>query len=195
MRQLMIVLLAGVGGLLSITSPASSKEPTHAVLENAAQLSHAPAGQRVTVAWTLDTPARFPEPEYTRSMRSPTAMGIYVRVRGRADSAPLTVAGRPADPATRGYPRGRYVAELTVPPGGLSAIEIGVRQWWAKPGGAPILREDPIAVSNDPLAGVGAAAARGVGGGPSWGMLVGVIGGLVLLLGAVEAQRARRTLA
>jgi hypothetical protein len=190
----MIVLLAGITTLLSVTSPAASKEPTHAVLENAAQLSHALAGQRVTVAWTLDTPARFPEPEYTRSMRS-TALGIYVRVRGRADSAPLTAAGRPADPATRGYPRGRYVAELTVPPGGLSAIEIGVRQRWAKPGGAPILREDPIAVSNDPFAAVGPPAGRGVGEGPPWGMLVGGIGGLALLLGAVQAQRSRRTLA
>jgi hypothetical protein len=191
---LVLVLLAGISGSLSITSSAASKEPTHAVLQNAAQLSQAPAGQRVTVAWTLDTPARFPEPDYVRSMRS-TAMGVYVRVRGRAGSAPLTAAGRPADPATRGYPRGRYVAELTVPPGGLSAIEIGVRQSWAKAGRSPILREDPIAISNDPFAGAAPAAAGGVGEGPSWGMLVGGIGGLVLLLGAVQAQRSRRTLA
>ena len=192
-RPLIVALLTGITGFLSITSSATSKEPTHAVLENAAQLSQAPAGQRVTVAWTLDTPARFPEPEYTRSMRPP-AMSIYVRVRGRAASAPLTAAGHPADPATRGYPRGRYVAELTVPPGGLSAIEIGVRQSWTKAGRSPILREDPIAVSNDPFAGV-APAAHGAGEGPSWGLLAGGIGALALLLAAVQAQRSRHTLA
>jgi hypothetical protein len=190
----MIALLAGITGFLSITSPATTKEPTHAVLENAAQLLRASAGQRLTVVWTMDTPARFPVSEYTRSMRS-TGVGVYVRVSGRAGGAPLTAAGRPADPATPGYPPGRYIATLTVPPGGLSAIEIGVRQSWETPGRPPILREDPIAIGNDPFAGAAPAAAPDGGAGAPWGTLLAGVGALALLLGAVQARRPRRTVA
>ncbi len=189
-----IALLASAACSLSMIAPAAAKAPTHAVLENPGRLAQATAGQRIPVIWTLDTAARLRTPPGHDSAL-PRGFGGYLRARGADGTAPLTVAARPAAAGVRGYPAGRYLAELTVPRGGVSSIEIGVRATYATDRG-PFFAEDPIAIGNDPFAHARGTAGIGAdpGRGPPWGVFGAVLAGLALLA-AGRALSARRAVA
>ncbi len=191
-RSTIALALALAACYAAVAAPAPAKAPTHAVLEDPTQLAQAAAGERIALMWTLDTPARLRTPPGADSA-VPHDFGVYVRAHGAAGTAPLTVAGRPAATHARGYPRGRYVAALTVPPGGVSAIEIGVRGTYGT-GPSAIRTEDPIAIGNDPIADVPAGAHVGGDSGPGvpWGVFAAALGGLGLLLGAGRGLSARR---
>jgi len=168
---------------------AYSKGITRATLENPVQLKRAVAGEHVRIAWTLNEAAQLPIPAYAEwvQMRS---LGLYLRVRGAAGGPLQKVPARSTSGAA-GYPAGRYVADVTVPAGGIASIALDVEGLRSAQGDAPVRAEIPpasIPITNDPFE----ATSADVGGNTPWGALAGGLAvALILLLTAYRRMHPR----
>ena len=152
-RRRFVALIAALGCALLAATPAAGKDGVRATLENPGQLSQAAAGERVRVAWTLGSAAQGPALATPGRIapRGFGASGVYVRIRGASGAAPQVVSARPGSPA------GRYVADVTIPEGGISSIAIGLEGYRYVRGQAPARADVLFAIDNDPFA-VGSAA-------------------------------------
>ena len=119
-------------------------------------------GEPLRVAWTLGF-------DDAGTRRPFNAIGVFVRLRGAGRASTIGFATPTA------HADGRYDAEVAVPPGGIGAVEIGLR------GTTDVL----FPLRNDPL------VAGGGRGRPSL-LLLGPPAALALLLIALAAVRRRR---
>ncbi len=180
------LLLAAAGLILAAApaAPARAKQQTHARLANAAQLRAAAPGTHVQVAWTLDGPARLPVADHARIR----GMAVYALVTAAGGGAVTKVAARPATPGTPGLPAGPYVADVTVPAGGIGAIALDVEATGSStataPAGIPIDNAFTAAVPGGDRA-----------DGPPWAALAAGLAAFAALLAAHAARAARRPLA
>jgi hypothetical protein len=103
-------LIATVVCSLLVAAPAAGKEGVSARLEDPQSLA-APPGATVTVAWTLT----YREGATRRPFG---AGGVFVRLLSASGAEPTKARGS--------GPAGRYVAEVTVPEGGIGGIQFGL---------------------------------------------------------------------
>lgn len=133
-------LTALAASLLCVLLGASvvvGKEGVRATLETPAAIDAAP-GQTTTIAWTLRS--------IEGGERHPfTASGVFVRLLSASGGEPTKAVG------TEG-PLGRYVAEVTVPEGGISRIKFGLEGTRMYPGGRTEDADVYFPIDNDPLA-------------------------------------------
>jgi hypothetical protein len=183
MRRLRVLIVSGLIVAAFPAAPAAAKEQTHARLTNAAQLRGAAPGARVRVAWTLDGPARLPIPGHARIH----GMAVYALVTAASGGTVTKVAARPATPGTPGLPAGAYVADVTVPAGGIHAIAIDVEAV-----GSTAIAPSAIPIDNPFTADAPGAAP---GSGPPWAVLAAGLAAFAALLAAYAARTARRPLA
>lgn len=108
MKFVVVVL---VSLMVVVPATALAKEGVVAHLENPSVLD-APAGNKVTLVWTL------------RAAKQPfEAQGVYVRLLGRAGT---TSTG---DAVEAGSGSGRYRARVAIPRGGVAAVVIRLKGW------------------------------------------------------------------
>jgi hypothetical protein len=167
MRRVSAALLATLICVLAGSTAAHAKRPVHATLTNPAELQHAAAGERVRVAWTQNGPAQLPVSDDS-DVRAPA---VYVTLRGAAPGPPLKVPARPAAVDPQRLAAARYVADATVPAGGIASLQITVEGLRSRPGEPPVaanvvpremlIVNDPFAVSGHDGAGGGAPVPRG----------------------------------
>ncbi|MGI8714528.1 MAG: hypothetical protein ACR2NR_15405 [Solirubrobacteraceae bacterium] len=151
MRRVQVLLIAGLTCILVAAASAYGKGDVRATLENPAQLQRASPGERVRMAWTLSEAPQLP------SLRTPGgvaprpfgASGVYVRVRGAAGATPKIFAATSASDARP--QSGRYVADLTVPAGGITAIAIGLKGFRGLPGQTSTRADIFFSIANDPF--------------------------------------------
>ncbi len=187
-----IVALATLAGLCA---PASGKSPSQVTLERPALLTHAVAGAPIRIAWSQNGPAQLPVPETAQA--AVRSIGVYVTLRGQAAGRTVKVAARPADPDARGLPAGRYIADATVPAGGIAALAVTVEGLRSRPGAPPVpaseVAPSAMAVTNAPSFSLDAGSGDS-GEAVPWSILVLGLGALTLLFGAYRV-RAGRTFA
>jgi len=176
-------LAAAVAVALAAVAGAAAKEGVQATLELPTALQGAP-GETIAVGWTLggvDGGERYPF----------NAEGIFVRLLDASGGEPVTAF------AEQG-PIGHYVAEATLPAGGLGGVEIGLLGTVER-NGASEPSEVLFPIVNDPFQeGAAEAGAPGVtpsppaGGSavPVWAIALGAAGGVLCLL-AVARFAAR----
>ncbi len=179
MRRARAVTLATLAGTVLAAAPAAAKPQTHARLDNAAQVRAAAPGERVRIAWTLDGAAQLPIPAAMEHARV-RGFGVFVSARG-VDGAIAKVPARPARPGTPGFPAGPYVAELTVPQGGIESLAISVEAAQIRPAVVPIDNPFPAATGADAT--------------PPPGLVAALLAAFALLVATVAARTARRPLA
>ncbi|HLB04316.1 MAG TPA: hypothetical protein VJK66_04800 [Gaiellaceae bacterium] len=176
------VLFAAAALALVALAPAAAKEGVQATLDSPAALRGAP-GDTISVGWTLggiDGGERY----------AFNAEGIFLRLLDASGGEPVTAF------AEQG-PIGHYVAEATLPAGGLGGVQIGLlgtveRDGVSKPS------EVFFPVVNDPFreeasrAGAPASAAPSGGSAfPAWAIALAAAGGALALLAAARlAARA-----
>jgi len=175
-RRRFVALIAALGCALLAATPAAGKDGVRATLENPGQLSQAAAGERVRVAWTLGSAAQGPALATPGRIapRGFGASGVYVRIRRASGAAPQVVSARPGSPA------GRYVADVTIPEGGISSIAIGLEGYRYVRGQAPARADVLFAIDNDPFA----AGSTTDGVSAPWlapAAVLGMLGGLAVL--------------
>lgn len=184
--QLPALLAAPAAAVLLILAAAPTalaKEGVEARLETPLPLPGSP-GQKVSVAWTLG----YLDEEGNR--RPFNAMGIFVRLLSASGGAPsMTFAGQ--------GPLGHYVAEVTVPEGGVGGIEIGIRGTQcilgecAPSGGLFRLENGPLPTS--PVAADPPREPDARGSFPTWLILISSLSlASMVALGALGAVLRRR---
>ena len=114
MRLLGIVVVAVCIAAAVAALPAGAKEGVRAVLEKPVNLATAPS-ERMRIEWRL----------LDEQGRPFGAAGIYLRV-SRCGGSPRMVSAR-----NRG--RGRYVASVHVPAGGIRKLLVGLKGWRITP--------------------------------------------------------------
>ena len=163
--------IAHVAALLGAVAPpaASAKEGVRATLADPAALAHARPGARVPITFELADAGGHPF----------GGGGIYLRLRG--------ARGTVLDIPTQDAGRGRYVAMVTVPAGGVAAVTVGLPGWRFATGQRPVRADMVFGVTNF------AAAPRRPpdATAPSWALLAAGAGAGVVALVAV--RRRRRT--
>lgn len=195
MRRFWAAPIIALAALAGLCSPASGKSPSQVTLERPGLLTHAVAGERITIAWSQDGPAQLPVPDTAQT--AVRSLGVYVTLRGHAAGRTVKVVAHPADRDARGLPAGRYVAAATVPAGGIAALAVTVEGLRSRPGGPPVpasgVAPSELAITNAP------SFALSTGGGASgetvpWSILVLVLGlglgALTLLFGARRVRAA-----
>src|SRR5687767_2498850 len=111
-RQRACALAGAVALCVLLAVPeALAKEGVRAKLDTAAPL-HAKSGQTIRLAWSLSYSDRGVRRHFGAS-------GVFVRLLSASGGRPVKVAGT-------GGRLGRYVAEVTVPEGGIGGIRIGL---------------------------------------------------------------------
>lgn len=164
-------LIACLACVLLTVPAAQAKDGVRATLDRPERLRDAAAGERLAVAWKLTDAAG----------QSFGADAINLRVRHAADGATRVVAARDG-----GGP-GLYVADLTIPAGGLDSIAVGLEGMRMVPGRPPARADMIFPVVNDPLgAARGGEAAR-----PSWGALAVILAMAGLVAAACAGLRNR----
>jgi hypothetical protein len=154
------------------------KEGVRARLETPAALEAAP-GQTTTIAWTLAW-------RDERGKRHPFgAGGVFVRL--------LSAGGETVKAVGTEGPRGRFVADVAVPEGGIGEIEIGLEGTTMYADGRTQDADVYFPVDNNPLA----APAGDPGPGasqmsPIWLAAGGALVALVALLATRRALASRR---
>ena len=152
-----IVLGTALIALVLATS-AAAKEGVTARLTTDVPLDAAP-GDTFRMAWTLQLPDGQPF----------SALPVFVRLHG-ADGASTTAIAD--EEAGGGYGSGEYVAQVTVPRGGIERIQIGLRG--SSEGFFPI---------ENPPEGLAAADKTSGSGGTRWTTpIIVVLGAAVLVL-------------
>ena len=126
MRRLQVLLIVGLACIAVGATSAYGKGDVRATLENPAQLQRAAPGERIRIVWMLTEAPQLPSLTTPGGVapRPFGASGVYIRVRGAAGTAPRTFAAASASRA--GVRSGRYVADVTVPTGGITGITIGL---------------------------------------------------------------------
>jgi len=179
MRRLCVPLIVSVSCVLVTAACAYGKGNVHATLEDPAQLQHAAGGERIRITWTL----REPPPGGERAVaRAFGASGVYVRLRGAVDSAGQTVRARSAGSA------GRYVAQVTIPEGGISSIAIGLEGFRYVQGTAPARADVFFSIDNDPFISTSTDAEATA----PWGPLAAGLAALGMLLAGYRMLGRRR---
>lgn len=168
---------AGVLCVLLGAPAAAGKEGVRARLETPAAVAAAP-GQTTTIAWTLGST----EP----GERHPfTASGVFVRLLSASGGEPVQAIGIEG-------PMGRYVANVTVPEGGIDSIKIGLQGTRMYPGGRTEDADVYFPLDNDPLARRAGTPAPGVSQmSPIWLAAGGAIFALGGLLGTRRVFTSR----
>ncbi len=196
MRRLQVLLMVGPTCILVAAGSAYGKGEVRATLENPAQLQRAAPGERVRIAWTLTEAPQLPSLTTPGGVapRSFGASGVYIRVRGSAGATPKTFAASSASGA--GSQSGRYVAEVTVPAGGITAIAIGLEGFRGLPGQASTTRADIFfSIANDPFTVAKApvtATSSDTRASAPWIPLAAAFAGLGVLLAGYRTMTARR---
>jgi hypothetical protein len=196
MRAFHFVLTAILAVSLATTPLAHAKGDVRATLENPSQLARAHGGEHLRIAFAMNVAPRLPilDPHGRVPPHPFGASGVYLRFTPAKGGAPVIVASAKPPPGARGYPAGRYVAAVTVPPGGIRALAIGLEGYQYVEGGPPRRSDVFFAIVNDPFA----AGARGATAHardeaiPPWGLLAGGLGVAVLLLLAYRGRGLRR---
>lgn len=194
MRRLHLLLVGSMACILIAAAPAYGKGDMRAMLENPVQLQRAAPGERVRVAWAmteaqppgLTTPGRV-------APRPFGASGVYIRVRGKAGAAPETFAATSGPLASQA---GRYVAVVTVPPGGIAAIAIGLEGYRTLPGQASTRADAFFPIANDPFTVAKASVATtssAAGASAPWIPLATGLAVLGMLLAGYRTRVRRRT--
>ncbi len=115
MRLTGILLATAVAVAVAVAAlPAAAKEGVRAVLEEPVDLT-TPPGERIRIEWRL----------LDEEGRPFDASGIYLRV-SRCGGSPRVVSAR-------GRGRGRYVARVRVPEGGIRKLLVGLKGWQITP--------------------------------------------------------------
>ena len=163
-----------------VAAPAvSAKEGVKATLTTKVPLD-APAGTRITVAWTLGYV------DESGRRRPFDAGGIFARL--------VAPSGAPAVKAYASGDRGEYRATVAVPKGGIGDIEIGLDGWVSDASGTRQV-DSPFPITNDPIpdgprdSAVGSAVSEPDGGTSPWVFVVA--GGLLLAVLAAGLLRRR----
>lgn len=174
--RILAALIAGLGCQLVAAPAAHGKDGVHATLERPEQLRHAAAGERIALAWRLSD----------ASGRPFGASGIYLRLRAAAGGGAHVVPARAAGSA------GRYVADLTIPSGGIGSLAVGLEGVRLVPGHAPVRADMLFPIANDPFVATGAQA----GAGPPWGALAVLVAlaALATLSAGYRVSSARRAI-
>jgi hypothetical protein len=188
-------LLAALACTLAATSPALAKEDVRVTLENPAALTRAHGGERVRIAFAMNVAPRLPirDPQARVPAHPFGASGVYVRLTPGAGGAPV-IASADA-PRDRGYPAGRYVADVTVPPGGIRALAIGLEGYQYVAGGPPRRDDVFFPIVNDPFAAAGRIAHAREKTNTPWGLIAGGLTAVALLGLAYRGRGARRAMA
>jgi len=178
MRSLCAALFAAVACALSAAPPALAKEGVVATLENPALLTRAQGGEHLRIAFAMNVAPRLPilDPQDRVPPHPFGASGVYVRVQPAKSGSPLIVSADP--PGDRGYPAGRYVADVTVPAGGIRSLAIGLEGYQYVERRAPRRSDVFFAMANDPFVAARAGAHARVGTSVPWGLFAG---GLVVV--------------
>ena len=148
MRTAVALLVAA--WCLAAPPVASAKGDVRARLDAPHALADAAPGSRLRVSWTLSGAPGLPEPGH-RSVaelrRAFGASGVYIAVRGDGSPARIFSAVSPGP----GYPRGRYVANVVIPRGGIAGVRIGL-DGWSFVRGQPRTEADVFfPIENDPF--------------------------------------------
>jgi hypothetical protein len=141
-----------------------------ATLERPELLRDAEPGERIAVAWKLTDGAGHPF----------GAGAIHLRVRDAA------LGGVRILPARASHGAGRYVADVTIPGGGLASVAVGLEGFRIVRGHAPVRGDMVFPVVNDPLA----AKSVEAGARPPWLALAAAA--LVAALAALARAGLRR---
>lgn len=194
MRRPCAAVVSSLACLLVAATSADGKEGVRATLEYPALLTRAAPGEHVRIAWELNEAPRLPiRGALPRERPVPFgATGVYVRVTGAAGGTPADFPARsPAHPGF-GYPRGRYVADVMVPQGGIASLTIGLEGFRYVRGEAPVRSDVFFPIDNDPFAAGRATASADAGDGlsPPWGLLAAGLAALAVLGGLLAARRA-----
>jgi hypothetical protein len=195
MRRLQVLLIVGLACTLVAAASAYGKGDVRATLENPAQLQRAAPGKRIRIAWALN------EAPQLASLTTPGgvaprpfgASGVYIRVRGAAGATPKTFAA--SSSSGPGRQSGRYVADVTVPAGGITAIAIGLEGFRGLPGQASTRADIFFSIANDPFNVARApvtATSSDTGASAPWIPLAAGFAGLGALLAAYRAMATRR---
>jgi hypothetical protein len=186
MSRLLIALVTCVLCVLLAAPAAVGKGDVQARLDTPIPLEAA-AGRTVTIGWTLSYADRAKHRSVVRSRHPFGAAGIFIQVLSASGRAPVKALGE-----ERG--RGRYVAQVTVPEGGIGGIKIGlegIRYVGGRAENAPAF----FPVVNYPLARAPTTSTRNADGGdPSaiWLAAVGALAALGLILTLRRALSSRR---
>jgi hypothetical protein len=198
MSRFLIALAAGTLFIFLAAPAAVSKEGVRARLDTPVPLEAAP-GDKITIAWTLRS--------IERGQRRPFgASGVFVRLLSASDGEPVKALGKAGS-------HGGYVAEVTVPQGGIGGIRIGlegIRYIGGRTEDADVF----FPIDNNPFAAADAAAGKArdsrtsdptPGGGQTsatWLVVAGVFAGIGAILivrrvalraGSQAASGQRRT--
>ncbi|MDQ3644706.1 MAG: hypothetical protein M3356_04265 [Actinomycetota bacterium] len=115
-----------------------------------------------------------------------TALGVFVRLLSASGGEPVQAVGIEG-------PLGRYVANVTVPEGGVDAIQIGLEGTRTYPGGRTEDADVYFPLDNDPLARRAGTPAPGASQmSPIWLAAGGAIFALGGLLGTRRVFTSRR---
>jgi hypothetical protein len=195
MRVLLATLAAALACAIVVPSLAAAKGDVRATLENPASLTRAQAGEHLRIAFAMNVAPRLPilDPENRVPPHPFGASGVYVRIAPAPGGAPVIVSADP--PGHRGYPAGRYVADVTVPPGGIRALAIGLEGYQYVEGGPPRRDDVFFAIVNDPFTAPRASAHAREQTSTPWALLAGALGAVALLLLAYRGRSARRVAA
>jgi hypothetical protein len=178
-RRSILALLAVAAAAGVAVLPAAGKEGVTATLTSSIPLD-APAGTRLTVAWTLS----FLE----NGRRQPFgANGVFVRLRS-ASGAGANEAFAP----TAAHSAGEYAATVVVPKGGIGDVVIGLMGWRSDASGTT--RGDALfPIANDPMPGPARVVSSGSGS-TTWILVLAaaVASALAVLAVASYLLRSRR---
>lgn len=195
MRRLPVLLLTGVACLLVLAASAYGKGDVRAALENPGQLQSAIPGERVRITWTLTEVPQLPSLTTPGVSAHPFgASGVYIGVRGAGGATPTIFTATSASDA--GARPGRYVADVTVPAGGIAAIAIGLEGFRTLPGQTPVRADVYFPITNDPFI-VAKAPVTGTrfdaGASAPWTPLAAGLAVLGVLLAGYRIVAPRRT--
>jgi hypothetical protein len=189
-RLLAVAFVAALACAIATPPSAAAKRDVQATLENPAALTRAQGGERVRLAFAMSTAPRLPilDPRGRVPPHPFGALGVYVRVTPSNGGAPAIVSADP--PGDRGYPAGRYVADVTVPAGGIRSLAIGLEGYQYVAGHAPRRSDVFFAIVNDPFARTSRVAHARESTSTPWGLLaVGLAAAALLLLAFPRARR------
>jgi hypothetical protein len=189
-----VILVAVVAATLAGAAPALAKDGVRATLEDPAALTRAVQGEALTIAWTLNGAPQMPVAGGERVPAHPFgASGVYVSVGSAAGGTPAVVAAHPPR-GSRGYPAGRYLADVTVPRGGIGSLAIGLEGQRIVTGHAPVRADHFFPIANDPFPANGRRAdgRDGSDDGLPWAPLGAVVLALALACALALVAISRR---
>jgi hypothetical protein len=186
MSRLLTALVTGGLCVLLAAPAAVGKGDVQARLDTPLPLE-ASAGRTITIGWTLSYADRANHGSVARSRHPFGAGGVFIQVLSASGRAPVKALGE-----ERG--RGRYVAQVTVPEGGIGGIKIGlegIRYIGGRAENAPAF----FPVVNYPLARPPATSTGSADGDDSsaiWLAAVGAVAALGVILTLSRALISRR---